>query len=48
MIKYGDAQPINVIYDPNEIIKKNADEQRREILKFQEENDKSKQTRTEK
>jgi len=45
--KYGDAQPINVIKDPKEVVKKNADEQRREILKFQDGNDK-KQTKTEK
>lgn len=46
--KYGDAQPINVVKDPDEIVRKNADDQRREILKFHDGNDKQKkQTRTE-
>ena len=46
--KYGDAQPINIVYNPNEVVKKNADDRSHEIIKFQEENEKKNQSKTEK
>ncbi len=46
MIKYGDAQPINVVrdLDEEELFQKNAEQQSQEILKLQEENDKQNKT----
>ena len=37
--KYGDAQPITIIDDPDKFVKKSSEDQEDRILKFQEEQD---------
>ena len=44
--KHGDAQPINVVPDPKEVIKKGDEDMQQQILKFQESKDEEHQKQT--